>query len=228
MTLSQRAVIFFFKVLTRIICRIHDDPLVKVPSQGPLILIVNHVNIIEIPIFYTSLQPRPIVAFSAAKRWKVCWTRWLLNLAGAIPLEIGEINLSALRKGLDCLKQGNILLIAPEGTRSGDGRLQKGYQGICLLAMRSKAPMFPLVFYGHENYKQNLLSLRRTDFFFAIGKPFYLDPKGEKVTGSIRQNMVDEIMYKLAAMLPPQNRGVYSDLEKATEHYLSKHPPNQS
>ena len=196
------------------ICRIHDEALEKVPDQGPLILVTNHINILEIPIFYTALQPRPITAFSAAKRWKVWWSRWLLNIAGAIPLKPGEVNLKALHEGLDSLKEGKILIIAPEGTRSGHGRLQKGQPGVVLLAMRSGAPIQPLVFYGHENYKENLLRLRRSDFHFAVGEPFYLDLKGQKVSRTIRQRMVDAIMYQMATLLPQKNRGVYTDLEQ--------------
>jgi 1-acyl-sn-glycerol-3-phosphate acyltransferase len=181
---------------------------------------VNHINILEIPVFFTALHPRYIIGFSASKRWKVWWTRLLLNLADAIPLTIGEANIDAFRRGLNNIKDGNIILIAPEGTRSGHGRLQKGYPGVISLAMRSNAPLLPLVFYGHEHYKENLLRLKRTDFYFAVGKPFTLNLKDQRLTGAIRQQMVDEIMYQLASLLPAQNRGVYSNLDLATEEYL--------
>ncbi|OGO21040.1 MAG: hypothetical protein A2Z14_12795 [Chloroflexi bacterium RBG_16_48_8] len=220
MTFSQRVVILFFKVLTRIICRIHDEPLAEVPHHGPLILVTNHTNILEVPLVYAALQPRPIGGFSAAKRWKVWWSRWLLNIAGAIPLHRGEADVNAMRKGLEWLNRGNILIIAPEGTRSYDGRLQRGRPGVVLLAMRTGAPILPLVFYGHEGFEENLKHFRRTDFYLSVGEPFYLNTKGEKVTQELRQKITDEVMYKMAALLPPENRGIYSDLEKATEKYL--------
>jgi 1-acyl-sn-glycerol-3-phosphate acyltransferase len=223
MTLSRRFVILFFKVLTRMICRIHDEPLEKVPDQGPLIIVTNHVNILEVPLVYVALQPRPIGGFSASKRWKVWWSRWLLNVTGAIPLHRGEADINAMRKGLEWLDKGNILIIAPEGTRSYHGRLQRGHPGVVLLGMRTSVPLMPVVFYGHEQYKQNLLCLRRTDFYFVVGEPFYLDTKGIKVTRPIRQQIVDEIMYQLAALLPPENRGVYADLDLATENFLRFH-----
>jgi 1-acyl-sn-glycerol-3-phosphate acyltransferase len=128
--------------------------------------------------------------------------------------------MSAMRWALDWLKMGNILGVAPEGTRSGDGRLQKGRPGVVLLAMRSKAPILPVAFYGHEGYKENILRLRKTDFHFVVGKNFHLDARGNQVTSEIRQQMVDEIMYQIASILPPENRGVYSDLNLATEDYL--------
>jgi 1-acyl-sn-glycerol-3-phosphate acyltransferase len=224
MTLSQRAIILFFKILTRVICRIHDEPLVKVPHQGPLIIVTNHINILEVPLVYVVLQPRPIGGFSAAKRWKVWWSRWLLNVTGAIPLHRGEADINAMRRGLEWLNKGNILIIAPEGTRSHDGRLQRGYPGVVLLAMRTSAPLLPLVFFGHENFEENLKHLRKTDIYFEVGDRFYLDPKKQKVTQRIRQEMTDEIMYKMAALLPPENRGVYSNLDTATELYLNQHP----
>jgi 1-acyl-sn-glycerol-3-phosphate acyltransferase len=221
----RKLLLIIFTLLTRLICRIHDDALELIPAEGPLILMVNHINILEIPIFFTALQPRHLIAFSAAKRWKVWWSRWLLNLADAIPLKIGETNIQALRKGITVLKENKILLIAPEGTRSGHGRLQQGYPGVVVVAMRSGAPILPLGFYGHENYKSNLLQLKRTDFTFTVGEPFYLDPKVAKVTRSVRQGMLEEMMYQLAAILPPEYRGVYGDLENASENYLVFKPP---
>jgi 1-acyl-sn-glycerol-3-phosphate acyltransferase len=216
----RKFLLIFFNLLTRIICRIHDEALELIPAEGPLILIVNHINILEIPIFFTALQPRPLIAFSAAKRWKVWWSRWLLNLADAIPLKIGAVNIEALRKGVDVLEENKILLIAPEGTRSGHGQLQQGYPGVVLVAMRSGALILPLGFHGHENYKSNLLRLKQTDFYFTVGKPFYLDPKGAKVTRSVRQGMLEEMMYQLAAILPPEYRGVYGDLTQASDRFL--------
>jgi hypothetical protein len=48
------------------------------------------------------------------------------------------------------------------------------------------------------------------------------------VTRHVRQQMADEIMYQIAALLPPSYRGVYSDLATATETYLSFPPGAQS
>jgi len=61
-----------------------------------------------------------------------------------------------------------------------------------------------------------------------VGQPFYLDAAEVKVTRHVRQQMADEIMYQIAALLPPSYRGVYSDLVTATETYLSFPPGAQS
>jgi 1-acyl-sn-glycerol-3-phosphate acyltransferase len=227
MTLSQRIVSRIFDLITRLLCRIDDRQLARVPDRGPLIIVTNHINILEIPIIYIRLQPRPFSALAAAYRWEALWSRWLLNLWGAIPVRRGEADMQAMRRALAWLEAGNILIVAPEGTRSRDGRLQKGHPGAVLLALHSGAPLLPLVFYGHEHYQENLRRLRRTDFHIAVGAPFYLETKGINVTRHIRQQMMDEVMYQLAALLPAANRGVYSDPNAAERTYLavgSLHP----
>jgi 1-acyl-sn-glycerol-3-phosphate acyltransferase len=221
MSLTHRIVIATLKGLTSLLCRIDDEQLARVPHQGPLILVGNHVNILEIPILYTRLQPRPVTGFAAAYRWEALWTRWLLDVCGAIPLRRGEADIAALRKALELLKAGYIIAIAPEGTRSEHGRLQQAHPGVVLLALHSGAPLLPVVYYGAERYRENLRRLRRTDFHIVVGEPFYIDAGGERVTRQVRRQIVDEIMYQMAALLPLRYRGVYSDLSAATEEYLT-------
>ncbi len=222
--LTHRVVVATLKGLTGLLCRIDDAQLARVPNQGPLILVANHVNILEMPILYTRLQPRPLTGFAAAYRWEKLWTRWLLNVCGAIPLRRGEADIAALRQALEMLKAGHIFAVAPEGTRSGHGRLQKAHPGVVLLALRSGAPLLPVVYYGSEHYRDNLRRLRRTDFHIVVGKPFYIDAGGDRVTRQVRRQILDEIMYQMAALLPPAYRGVYSDLNAATEKYLAFQP----
>jgi len=220
MTLTHRIVIATLKGLTSLLCRIDDEQLARVPQRGPLILVANHVNILEIPIVYTRLQPRPVTGFAAAYRWEKLWTRWLLDVCGAIPLRRGEADIAALRKALELLKAGYIFAIAPEGTRSEHGCLQQAHPGVVILALRSGAPLLPVVYYGAEHYRENLRRLRRTDFHIVVGEPFYVDAAGVKVTRQVRRQILDEIMYQMAALLPPAYRGIYSDLNAATEKYL--------
>lgn len=221
MTLTQRFIVAAFKGLTSLLCRIDDAQLAQVPGQGPLIIVTNHVNILEIPIIYTRLQPRPVTGFVSAHRWDSRWSRWLLDACEIIPLRRGEADVAAVRRGLEMLKAGHIVIISPEGTRSEHGRLQKAHPGVVLLALHSGAPLLPVVYYGSEHYKDNLRRLRRTDFHIAVGKPFYLNAGGVKVTRQVRRHMIDEIMVQMSALLPPAYRGIYSDLNAATEMYLT-------
>jgi 1-acyl-sn-glycerol-3-phosphate acyltransferase len=220
MRLTHRLVVISLKALTRLISRIDQTELQRVPERGPLILVTNHVNILEVPLLYTHLQPRPVTGLALSTRWDAAWTRWLLNVVDAIPLRRGEADLEAMRLAMGKLQAGYIIGVAPEGTRSYDGKLQQAQAGVVLLALKSGAPLQPLGFYGHEGFPNTIRRLQRTDFHIRVGKTFYLDPKGEKVTRTIRNQMLDQIMYQLATLLPPENRGVYADLSKALESYL--------
>jgi 1-acyl-sn-glycerol-3-phosphate acyltransferase len=192
----------------------------KVPNRGPLIAVANHINFLEVPLLYTYLQPRPLTGFAKAETWENPILRPIFNLWEAIPLRRGQADMNAIRLALEALEAGQILAIAPEGTRSGDGRLQRGHPGVTIIAQRSQAPIIPVVYWGGENFWSNLSSFRRTDFHIRVGQPFYLQSEEIKANRQIRQQMTDEIMYQLSAMLPPGYRGEYADLSAATQSYL--------
>lgn len=220
-TFTFRVVTSTIKGLTRLLCRVDDEQLARVPERGPLIIAINHVNFLEAPIFYTHLHPRPLTGFVKAEHLEHPFFGPLLfGLWGGIPIRRGEADMTAFRQALAALEEGRILAVAPEGTRSGDGRLQSGRPGTAFLALRSGAPVLPIVCYGGEHFWSNLRRLRRTDFHIVVGQPFYLDTGGVKVTRQVRRQMTGEIMYQMAALLPPAYRGVYSDLAAATETYL--------
>jgi 1-acyl-sn-glycerol-3-phosphate acyltransferase len=221
MTFSQRFVVGTLKGITSLICRIDDAELAKVPSEGPLIIYVNHVNILEIPIIYTHLQPRRVHGMLLAERWKIPVLRWALDVTETIPLHRGEADIAAVHKGLEVLEKGEMLIIAPEGTRSHDGQLGPAHPGVVLLALHSRVQLIPVAFYGAENYQKNLSRLKRTDFHIRVGRPFILDNKVEKVTHQVREKMMEEMMCQMASLLPSEYRGQYADLSSASTNYLA-------
>jgi 1-acyl-sn-glycerol-3-phosphate acyltransferase len=215
-----RLVNFTFKRIVRTLCRVDDSQWHKIPEAGPLLLVVNHINFIEVPVAYTHLLPRPITGFVKAENWDKTFTRWLFELWGAIPLHRGEADITAVRAGLAALAQGKILVVAPEGTRTGDGRLRPGQPGIVTMALKSNVAVLPVAYYGHQHFWSNVRRLRRTDFHLAVGRPFYLIRGNSRITKRIRQQMVDEIMYQLAQLLPAECRGHYADLSAASQTFL--------
>jgi 1-acyl-sn-glycerol-3-phosphate acyltransferase len=225
-TFTYRVITSSLRGLLRILCRIDDAQLARVPEQGPLIVVLNHINFLEVPVMYTHLQPRSVTGFVKAEtQYNPILGPLLFKLWGGIPLQRGEADMTAFRQALRALEKGQILAVAPEGTRSGHGRLQRGRPGTAFLALRSGAPILPLASHGAESFWNNLTRLRRTDFRIVVGQPFHLDAKGVKVTRQVRQQMADEIMYQMAALLPSTHRGDYSDLAAATDTYL-RFPPH--
>lgn len=208
------------KGLTRVLCRIDAAELAWVPAQGPLIVVANHINFLDLPVVYTHLLPRQVTGFAKAETWNSAAGRFLFDMWKAIPLQRGEADMAAIRQAIRALDKGYILAVAPEGTRSGNGRMQYGKPGVVMLALRTGAPLLPVAYYGAEDYRQHLSRLRRAPFNIRVGRPFLLDPNGVKLTREVRQQMVDEIMYQVAGLLPPAYRGVYAETSAASTRYL--------
>ena len=218
---TERMLNATFRGLTAMLCRVDAEQLKRIPLRGPLILVSNHVNFLDVPIIYPRLQPAsPVTAFAKAETWDNPIMGLLFDFYGAIPIRRGEPDLTAIKRGLAALKQGYIIAVTPEGTRSNHGRLLQGHPGVVTLALMSRAPLLPIAHYGHESYRQDFSRLRRLDFHAVAGRIFTLDTQGEKVTREVRQRMTDEIMFQLSALLPAKYRGAYADLSQATQHYL--------
>ena len=211
----------FLRALTGLMFRVDAAQLAKVPSRGPLIIVANHVHVPEIPTLYTRLLPRKVHGMAQAEHVlsKDIAGR-ILRLFDTIPVWRGEADLNALRTGIRRLKEGRIILLDPEGTRSHNGCLQKGHAGAILMALHSGAPMLPVVHYGSENYRQNLKRLRRTDLHYAVGRQFRLEAGNQRITSSVRRQMIDEVMFQMASLLPLQYRGAYAALDTVPHKYL--------
>jgi len=204
--------------------KIDADELEKIPAKGPVLLFLNHINFMEGPIVYTHLQhlqPRALTGFAKIEFWDNPITAFLFNTWEAIPLKRGEADLSAIKAAVARIKMGHIFAMAPEGTRSRSGRLQRAHPGIAMLGYMSAVPIIPMACYGHENYKNDFKRLRRPKFHLSVGEPFRLNAGDKKIKGAVRQQMADEMMYRLAIMLPEQYRGEYADLSLATTEYIT-------
>ena len=200
----------------------------KVPQEGPLIILSNHINFLEVPLIYLSLYPRPATGLAKQESWKNPLYAFLFNAIDMIAIHRGKVDQNAFRQVDEALESGMMIAVAPEGTRSYNGQMLPGKPGIILLALRSDAPLLPVVHYGGENLRQNLKRLKRTDFRIVVGNPFRVNFEGGRPDRQQRQQITDEIMYQMAALLPPPYRGHYSDLSRASEDYLSFDPGVES
>ncbi|MGD2041354.1 MAG: lysophospholipid acyltransferase family protein [Anaerolineae bacterium] len=203
-----RAVIGF---VLRLLSRLEIEGLEHLPDRGPYLVAVNHLHWLDPPVLGVVLPYR--VHVFAAEKWEVHWLLGpFFRSLDAIFVQRGEVDRKALRAALEVLKEGGVLGLAPEGTRSKTGALQRGRGGAAYMATRVRAPVVPVVITGQREVFPSLWRLRRAKIRVVFGPP--LEPpavEGKATTDQIRA-FTEEIMYHLAAMLPPQYRGVYADV----------------
>ena len=216
-----------FRLIIQTIVRVEATGLERIAPTGPLIVINNHVNWLDAVLTFL-FAPRHVVGFSKAENFENPLMAPLVRFGGAIPVRRGTPDVAAIRQALDALTAGKALLIDPEGTRSHHGRLQPAHSGVVFIALRSGAPILPVAIWGQERFWHNLFRLRRTHVHLRVGYPFYLRAGEKRVRREERERILREVMYQLAALLPPPYRGVYADLENATEEHLVFPPGSQS
>lgn len=196
-------------VLFSLIARWECIGLENLPAEPPYILVTNHLAVFDAPLLLT-VCPHTVRAFAAAKHKRNPLYAPLLAMAGSIWVRRGEVDRRALREALDVLKGGEVLGMAPEGTRArGTYALQKGKTGAAYLAARADVPIVPVGLTGTEQIKRNLPHLRRTRVRVIIGKPFRL-PESGRVRGQKLREYTDLIMRRIAELLPEKYRGVYT------------------
>jgi len=191
----------------------------NVPRKGSLIVAINHMNFLD-PVLATVFFPRDIVSMAKAELFGSPLVGLVFRLYGAFPVRRGEIDRTALGKAMAALEEKKALLMAPEGTRGGDWRLIKARDGVAYVALKASVPIIPMAISGSERFWKQLARLRRTKTKVVVGQPFVLAPRESKATREQLSEMTTEAMYRLAALLPPEYRGVYSDLEAAREEHI--------
>ncbi len=195
---------WFVFIVAAIIIRLSLSGLSNVPARGPLILAPNHLAWFDIPLIALHI-PRKVV-YMAKEEWFRGKLAWLIRFLGAFPVKRGEADRQALRTAEEQLKQGHILGIFPEGTRSRSRTLAKGHAGMAMIALRTGVPVVPVAIWGSEKALKEF----RPRVTIHYGEPVILKPKGMKITRQDIDEATDQVMCRIASMLPPEYRGVYA------------------
>jgi 1-acyl-sn-glycerol-3-phosphate acyltransferase len=120
------------------------------------------------------------------------------------------VDRDALRAAFEVLKEGGVLAVAPEGTRSRVGSMQQAKPGLAYLATRANAAIVPMGFWGIEQLR-DWKHLRRPNCRLVIGKPFCFPTSTERVSTDRLQELTDLAMIKIGLLIPSQYRGVYAE-----------------
>jgi 1-acyl-sn-glycerol-3-phosphate acyltransferase len=215
MTRSQKIVVTIIKPLYHIFLSWEVIGRKNVPPSGPLIVVANHVHVIdgELLLFGVSrwiiyIAKEPLFHYpilGALLRWAqalVVYRQGTLN-------ETREL----LKQAEQTLNKGSVIGIFPEGKRSHQGKLQAGKPGLALLASRMHIPILPVGISGTDKIHGISWLWKRPHIVINIGKPFYLPQPDGRVTKLQRKALADLMMQKIAALLPPEYQGVYAKRE---------------
>ena len=174
----------------------------KCPQQKPLILVINHVHRLDMVIVMSFLPIRihPIMAYDVIRGHTFLSgiVRLIANLTDTIVIRRDEeLNYSAIKQMVHSLKCGEILGIAPEGTRSRNEHLGKGKKGAAYLARKVKVPILPVVTYGYKRHGGNF----RREVTIAVGDVFSLENKNQLRLLSSLDHDMNYIMSKVSDIL---------------------------
>jgi len=204
----------FLRAIVRFIFKLFTDweivGLENVPPDGPFISVSNHTHWLDPPLLMSSL-PRRICPLVADKWRRRPVIGQLAASAGAIFIRRGEVDRRALRQAMEALEQGKVLGIAPEGTRSKTGVMQRGRTGAAYIACLMEVPLLPVGIIGVEKALGELQRLRRPQVKVIIGRPFTLPPLPGKASGRSKflREYTTQIMRCIAELLPEEYRGLY-------------------
>jgi 1-acyl-sn-glycerol-3-phosphate acyltransferase len=219
---KRRILRFFIKYIGfSLLARVDQvEGIENLPAQGPAILMINHINIVD-PVLVIHLLPRNIVPLAKIEVYDYPLIGILPKLWEVIPVRREEIDRNAIQKIIDVLKAGEIVLVAPEGTRNPE--LQQAHVGVAYLASRTQVPVIPVAISNTLGYPTIPFSprWRKPGARVRFGRPFRYQTGLARAGRDALRLMTDEAMYVLSNMLPPEQRGFYSDLTKATRETIA-------
>jgi 1-acyl-sn-glycerol-3-phosphate acyltransferase len=205
------------RIITRfilwLIARVELIDFDRVPQTETVIVVTNHLGRLDAMLGYILIDRQDVIMMVAEKYEQVPLWRWVGNKLGVIWINRFDADIHALRETTRRLKKGGILAVAPEGTRSPTEALQEGKPGAAFLAAKANAPLMPVVLWGTEDrvVKERLRRWKRLDITVRAGESFTLPPMDRQNRDAYLAEQTEEIMCRIAALLPEKYRGVYAD-----------------
>jgi 1-acyl-sn-glycerol-3-phosphate acyltransferase len=204
----------FFQFFYWVIAQVHVSGSENIPTLGGFVFASNHLSVLDVPLAFSLLKGNRLATFAGDSWRKNPLTRGVLELVNVIWVRRGETSPSAIKTSIRVLRDGYILGVAPEGTRSQETHaLIKGKTGAAYLGAMAGVPILPVAFTNTQNLWSSIKRLRRIEIRIAIGKPFILNgpSNGSRLDADKLDSYTDEIMCRIAALLPEDYRGEYAN-----------------
>jgi 1-acyl-sn-glycerol-3-phosphate acyltransferase len=208
----RRIIAFLFWVFARV--TIHG--LEHLP-EGGFLLTPNHLSRFDAPLAFVALKGRTPTAFVGSTYRRHLFFRWIVEMVDVIWVNRGATSPSVIKAALRALQTGRVLGVAPEGTRSSTHALIIGKTGAAFLAHTTHATIVPVAVINTEHLGRNMWRLNRIPLTIRFGPPYQLPPPVGRANAAYLEACTVEIMCRIAALLPPEYRGVYADHPRTKE-----------
>lgn len=209
----KKFIVFLIRFIIRLVAKVELKGYENLPKGGGFVIAVNHLGFLDAPLAYYALDDWNLFIPVAEKWAEIPILRWLGKHLNAIFIDRFNPDLKAMREMIKRMEEGQTLVIAPEGTRARDEKMAQGKPGVAYLAAKMGWVILPVAISGSEDRLiiGNLKRLRRSTIKLTAGKPFTLPPFPKEDREEKLQEYTDEIMCRIAVMLPEANRGYYAD-----------------
>jgi 1-acyl-sn-glycerol-3-phosphate acyltransferase len=125
----------------------------NVPQQGPLLIVCNHLHVVDPPIIAASFQIKTVI-MAKEELFRGRWSRFWVRNFGTFPVRRRGVDREALRLAEHWLKRGVSLIMFPEGKRSDTIQMQSAFLGSALIASRLGIPVLPVSITGTEKLRE--------------------------------------------------------------------------
>lgn len=210
---------FIVRVIIKLVARVEPIGYENLPSGGGFVIATNHLGILDVPMALYALDEWELFIVVAEKWEKIPVLKWLGKHFNFIFIDRFNPDLKAMREMIRRMDAGQTLVIAPEGTRARDEKMAQGKPGVAYLASKMGWEIVPVAIIGSEDrtFLGNLKHLRRTNIKLMAGKSFKLPRFPKESREQALQQYTDEIMCRIAVLLPEKNRGFYAEHPRLKE-----------
>ncbi|GAB2893665.1 lysophospholipid acyltransferase family protein [Neomicrococcus lactis] len=193
---------FVVAPVTNVLFRPWVKGLDNIPKEGAAILASNHLSVSD-SVFLPVAVDRPVVflakmEYFTGKGLKGRLTAAFFRLSNQLPMDRsgGTASMNSLAAGEQALREGKLLGIYPEGTRSPDGKLHKGKVGVARLAIATGVPVIPIAMIGTDKVQpigKTVPNIRRVGMI--VGEPLDFSAyAGREEDRFAQREVTDKIM----------------------------------
>jgi 1-acyl-sn-glycerol-3-phosphate acyltransferase len=205
----------------KVLWRVEISGTEHIPPDGATLLMMNHISGIDPVLCMGAVSHRYVIPMTKIENARHPVWGFFVWWYGAFTVNRGEVDRSALLNSIELIKSGQLVLIAPEGTRTPEG-LTQPKDGLAYVATKADAVIVPVAVSGAIGWEKKLFRLQRPHIRIDFGRAFRFKTEGRtRIPREELSQMMGEAMYQLAAALPDEGlRGAYRDLSQATTHTL--------